>query len=91
MTKCKNDLINEPANIFLRYSSFPGGARVESGYENGSPLKLPVIVFVGWGWGHSEGGRVKAAVQLKFQNILIHLGVDIMKLEKPSNFSWEVC
>lgn len=64
MTKCKNDLANGPANISLKYSSFPGGARVESGYEHRSALEAPIIVYVGRGqgqrersWGEVEEGK----------------------------------
>lgn len=48
MTNSKDYLTDWPAEIFLRYSSFPGGSRVESGYENVSALKSPIKM---WGWG----------------------------------------
>lgn len=51
---------------------------MESGYENGSALKLPLIMRV-CVWGAGQGGSVKGAAQLKFQNLLLHLRAEIKK------------
>lgn len=52
---------------------------MESGYENGSALKLPLIMRVCGGGGAGQGGSVKGAAQLKFQNLLLHLRAEIKK------------